>query len=71
MGCTDAKFVRFLRDQPLHVASDTLRRETPRPDEVDAIVVCGLVGGQGTLLANPGWSEVTLWAVLRGCAADL
>jgi hypothetical protein len=31
MGCTDAKFARFLRDRRLHVALDTLPRETARP----------------------------------------
>lgn len=58
---TTQPLTRFLRDRRLHVALDVLRGHGRfAPDRQKVLVACGGVGGEGTFLANQGFTDVTV-----------
>jgi len=68
---TEDPLVRFLRDRRIKIGTvRAMKISGGSPKEWDALVVCGGVGGEGTLLANLGFRS-KLWinanaAVIRG-----
>jgi ubiquinone/menaquinone biosynthesis C-methylase UbiE len=53
--------VRFLRDRRIKIGVQrAMKISGATPKEWDALVVCGGVGGEGTLLANLGFRSVTV-----------
>lgn len=53
--------IRYLRDRRLQIAVERALRATRRDvSGLDALVVCGGVGGEGTFLANAGFRSVTV-----------
>ena len=53
--------IRYLRDRRLDIALKTIARHgTLDPARQSALLVCGGVGGEGTYLANQGFSDVTV-----------
>lgn len=58
---TKDPLMRYLRDRRLRIAVERVLRAT-RGDVsgLDALVVCGGVGGEGTFLANAGFRSVTV-----------
>ena len=57
---TTDPLTRYLRDRRLHVAMDLLREHDAFLPTAPTLVVCGGVGGEGTFLANHGFSDVTV-----------
>lgn len=58
---SDDPLVRYLRDRRLRRALTRLKAVLGRETTTwSALVVCGGVGGEGTFLANQGWSNVTV-----------
>lgn len=58
---TKDPLIRYLRDRRLQIAVDhILRRVRGAASELDVLVVCGGVGGEGTFLANAGFRSVTV-----------
>lgn len=58
---TKDPLMRFLRDRRIQIAIDyVLRTLRCNAQELDALVVCGGVGGEGTFLANAGFRAVTV-----------
>jgi SAM-dependent methyltransferase len=58
---TKDPLIRYLRDRRLQIGIDRVLRTLRRPaGELDALVVCGGVGGEGTFLANVGFRSVTV-----------
>lgn len=58
---TNDPLVRYLRDRRIRIAVSHLLRVTGGTcRDLDALVVCGGVGGEGTLLANLGFRSVTV-----------
>lgn len=56
---TTEPIMRYLRDRRLQIAIDQLCRRTGEtPQQWNALVVCGGVGGEGTYLANRGCRSV-------------
>jgi ubiquinone/menaquinone biosynthesis C-methylase UbiE len=52
---------RFLRDRRIKMALEHIRQRVGYlPLDWKALVVCGGVGGEGTLLANSGFTDVTV-----------
>lgn len=53
--------MRYLRDRRLNIGVGHVLRTLGRPaSDLDALVVCGGVGGEGTYLANAGFRSVTV-----------
>lgn len=58
---TTDPLIRYLRDRRLVVALHILRRHAALDARQQSVlVVCGGVGGEGTFLANQGFSDVTV-----------
>jgi ubiquinone/menaquinone biosynthesis C-methylase UbiE len=58
---TPDPLTRYLRDRRLKTALDLLRKHgSLDPSQQSVLVVCGGVGGEGTYLANQGFSDVTV-----------
>ena len=58
---TEDPLVRFLRDRRIKIGVQrAMKVSGGSPEEWDALVVCGGVGGEGTLLANLGFRSVTV-----------
>ena len=58
---TKDPLIRYLRDRRLQIGVDRVLRTIRRSAaELDALVVCGGVGGEGTFLANAGFRSVTV-----------
>jgi ubiquinone/menaquinone biosynthesis C-methylase UbiE len=58
---TPDRLTRYVRDRRLGIAVGMLREHVPAEHwPLDALVVCGGVGGEGTFLANEGFPEVTV-----------
>lgn len=58
---TEDPLTRYVRDRRVRLAIKTLTRLTgATPNQLTALVVCGGVGGEGTLLANLGFEAVTV-----------
>jgi SAM-dependent methyltransferase len=58
---TKDPLIRYLRDRRLQIAIDHVLRTIRRAaSELDVLVVCGGVGGEGTFLANAGFRSVTV-----------
>ncbi|MSR05503.1 MAG: class I SAM-dependent methyltransferase [Gemmatimonadetes bacterium] len=58
---TKDPLVRYLRDRRIRIGVAYALGQLRRPaGELDALVVCGGVGGEGTLLANLGFRSVTV-----------
>jgi ubiquinone/menaquinone biosynthesis C-methylase UbiE len=58
---TDDPLIRYLRDRRIRIGVEHVMRVVrSSPATWDALVVCGGVGGEGTLLANLGFASVTV-----------
>jgi ubiquinone/menaquinone biosynthesis C-methylase UbiE len=58
---TKDPLIRYLRDRRLRIGIDRVLRTLGRSAaDLDALVVCGGVGGEGTFLANAGFRSVTV-----------
>lgn len=59
---TDDVLIRYLRDRRIRIAIAHLKKVTNNHDlgRWTALVICGGVGGEGTLLANLGFRETTV-----------
>lgn len=58
---TKDPLIRYLRDRRLQIGVDrVLRTMRCAASDLDALVVCGGVGGEGTFLANAGFRSVTV-----------
>lgn len=58
---TEDPLVRYLRDRRLKIGVQrAMKVSGATPQECDVLVVCGGVGGEGTLLANLGFRSVTV-----------
>ena len=56
---TSDPLIRYLRDRRLKTVLDLLRKHGSfDPSQQSVLVVCGGVGGEGTYLANQGFSYV-------------
>jgi ubiquinone/menaquinone biosynthesis C-methylase UbiE len=58
---TKDPLIRFVRDRRIQMGVDhAMRIARSSPETWDALVVCGGVGGEGTLLANLGFRSVAV-----------
>jgi len=58
---TSNSVIRYLRDRRIRIGIDhVMKVSKSSPQDWSALVVCGGVGGEGTLLANLGFRSVTV-----------
>jgi hypothetical protein len=68
---TKDPLIRFVRDRRIQLdVEHAMRIARSSPKAWDALVVCGGVGGEATLLANLGFRSVTVSDYSENLAAD-